>query len=310
MSKLLSLQQVGTQILTGAPGKFYIFTGCEYGIKSKYIQILADHYGNMIESPSVQNILNLMRTKRLIPLAPTLYVVRYDEEFLSSLSDKTSDQIAHTNIIGTIVCLYEQPKHCNKVEKYLPNYTVQIDHINPQFIEKYLRSDFPELPDNFLHLISQYSENYGQAKNIARCMSVLDLPTLSSYTDDELLKLFGRYDISTDSQIRVGIAARNFSYLIKLAESYDGPVDNILYTILSTMIELDKLQTNKYTESPIRPYVKLWTPEDIYHMFMNTYDCIKSLRSSSGCDPKDRLLYIFSLIQFIRIPAVGVLQCS
>ena len=103
---MATIQEVGLQILQGTPGQFYVFCGTEYGVKLRYIDILTKHYnGNCVNASSVNEVLNLMRKKRLIPLDPTVYVVRYDDEFLSSLSDKTGDEIAHTNIAGTLVCI-------------------------------------------------------------------------------------------------------------------------------------------------------------------------------------------------------------
>ena len=42
---MLSIQDVGTEILNNNPGKFYIFGGTEYGIKCKYFDIIMTHYG-------------------------------------------------------------------------------------------------------------------------------------------------------------------------------------------------------------------------------------------------------------------------
>ena len=39
-----TIQEVGTEILTGTPAKMYVMIGQEYGIKMKYIKILANHY--------------------------------------------------------------------------------------------------------------------------------------------------------------------------------------------------------------------------------------------------------------------------
>lgn len=308
---MLPLQQVGEEILTNNPGKFYVFTGYEYGIKDKYLKKIAEHYGNnVIESPSVQSILNLMRTKRILPLVPTLYVIRYDEDFVATLSDKSSKQIENTNIVGTVVCLYEQPKHCNKLEKYLPNFTVQIDKINTKFMMKWLLLDYPNLPARVVQLVSENSENYNQATNIARCMSAVSESYLSGLSDKELLTLFGRNNVATEADFKAGIAARNFPYLVNLLSTYDGQPDSLLYSVLSTMIELEKLLCNKYAESILRPYASSWTYQDIYNMFTNTYEVLKQLRSSNGCDPLDSVVYVFSLLQFQSVPALEVLRCN
>ena len=84
---MLSIQEVGTEILTHNPRKLYIMVGQEYGIKTKYIDILAEHYGRKEECLSMSSIIDIMNTKHIIPLQPAVYVVRYDDSFITDLSD-------------------------------------------------------------------------------------------------------------------------------------------------------------------------------------------------------------------------------
>lgn len=305
---MLSVQEVGTQILGGTPGKFYVLGGAEHGVKEKYIAILEQHYGNKIESPTVQELISMMSKKHIVPLQPTVYVVRYDESFVSSLSDATAKKIESTNIIGTIVCIYESPKHLTKLDKHLPNYTASIDAVSPQFIEKYLHTDFPKLPDRLIKAAVDMSTDYGQAKNICRCMSQVSPESLFSKSDEELAKLFGCNDASTEAQVRKGIASRQFNYLIAVSEKYPDDADRILYAILQTMIELDKLLDNSRVQSDIRDFVKLWTREDVYYMFMNTYSELNKLRSMSSYDANNSLIYLFGLLKFQRIPSPEVMK--
>ena len=305
---MLTIQQVGQEILGHAPKSFYVLTGTEYGIKDKYIQILSDIYGSKVEAPRVSDILAMMRTKHLIPLQPVVYVIRYDEEFLSTLSNSTASEISKTKIIGTIVCLYEQPKHVTKVEKYLPDYTVSIDNVSPQFIQKYLYQDFPNLSDRLIKIAVESSANYGQAKNICRSMCAAPINLLEGMTDADISQTFGYTDTSTETMIRVGVAARNFSYLMKVIENYDGDGDRILYAVLQTMIELDKLLDNSRIQSDLKPYIKLWTREDVYYMFMNSYLELQKLRSTSSYDVKNSITYLVGLLPFQRIPAPEVMN--
>lgn len=305
---MLTIQQVGQEILGHAPKSFYVFTGTEYGIKDKYIQILSDIYGSKVEAPRVSDILAMMRTKHLIPLQPVVYVIRYDEEFLSTLSNSTASEISKTKIIGTIVCLYEQPKHVTKVEKYLPDYTVSIDNVSPQFIHKYLSQDFPNLSDRLIKIAVESSANYGQAKNICRSMCAAPINLLEGMTDADISQTFGYTDTSTETMIRVGVAARNFPYLMKVIENYDGDGDRILYAVLQTMIELDKLLDNSHIQSDLKPYIKLWTREDVYYMFMNSYLELQKLRSTSSYDVKNSITYLVGLLPFQRIPAPEVMN--
>ena len=65
---MLSIQQVGSEILNDKPGKLYIFCGAEYGIKYKYIEHLKGFYGQYAESESAYDVISSFAVKKLIPL--------------------------------------------------------------------------------------------------------------------------------------------------------------------------------------------------------------------------------------------------
>lgn len=299
-----SIQDVGLEILSNNPSKFYIFLGDEYGIKQTYIDKLKGFYGEFEEINSVQSFMSMMKSKRLIPLDPKLYISRYDEGFLSSLDATTQDTFNHLRIIGTLICIYQQPKHSSKLNKYLPDYCVSIDNISPKFKSKYLHADF-NLPDKLINIAVKYGANYGQCINICKSISHLNNPSnLLDLAESEIAEMFGCVKSSDDSLFKLGIAAKNFNYMIGLLDKYNGDLVNILYAILSTMIELDKLMDNKYTDSNLRQYLKLWSRRDIYYMFMQGYDQLKKSRTMSY-DMYNGLIYLFSLLQFREVPAIG-----
>ena len=301
---MLSIQEVGSQILNKTPKPFYLFVGEEWGVKMKYLDILQETYGGRrVESPSISSVLKSMQIKHIIPLQPTLYVVRYDEDFLSELSETTSETIKNTKIIGTLVGIYESSKHVNKLNKYLSDFMVSIDKVDTKFIKKYLHSDFPKLPDRFIDVISNIAEGYGPAQLMCRSISHADVETVFRMTDDEISAMFNRNKVSTELQIKIGIASKNFEYLVHVLESYDGDLNSFMYTILSTMLELDKLINNPRTDSKIKDYVKYWTKADIYYMFVHTYDAIKLSRSSKAVDMNTQILYLLSLLPFSHIPS-------
>ena len=303
-----TIQEVGYEILNKTPRKFYVMCGSEYGVKKKYLQILSEIYSEVHEVPDVQSILDMMNTKHFIPLTPALYIVRYDETFLSSLNATTSDKIDHTNIIGTIVCIYDDSaKTSNKLDKYLPDWSISIDNIDKQFVMKYLRSDFPSLPDRMVSIAALNCANYGDAQQVCTSMSLAPEAELNSMSDAEIITLFGKQTVSKESEIRKAVAARNFTYLIELLDNYPGEYDSVFYVILSTMTELEKIMPNKYAESDLKPYTKQWTYKDIYNMFMNTYEELKKLRSYAT-NAEASLIYLFSLLKFSEIPDVEVMQ--
>lgn len=305
---MLTIQDIGLQILGDNPGKFYVFGGCEYGIKEKYISILREKYGNQVESSSVKEVIAMLGKKHIIPLQPAVYVIRYDENFVSEISELLANKILKLKFDGTVICLYESSKHVSKIDKYLPNNTVTIDSVSPQFISKYLHADFPKLGDRFINIAVQHGDNYNQSRNMCRCMSSVSSDSLDKLSDEDIAFLFGCSDVSTEAHIRLGVAARQFKYLMDNLENYEDDADRVLYAILQTMIELDKVLDNSRIQSDIKQYAKNWTREDIYYMFMNTYEELKNSRSSSGYNIHLSLTYLFGLLQFRPIPSPEVMN--
>lgn len=304
---MLTIQTVGSEILQKNPRKFYVFAGSEYGVKEKYISILQDHYGTKIESPSVVSVLDNMATKHFVPLVPTVYVVRYDDTFVAALDAVLARRIETSKIVGTIVCIIEQNKHAQKVDKFLPNNIVTIDEVHSQFLTKYLHQDFPTLPDRFINIAAETASNYSHARHICYCMSQVSVNELFELSDASLKKLFGVVDTVTESDMKIAVAARNFARVLEVIQHSGAALETLHYTILNTMIEIDKLLENKYTESVLRNYVKRWSHQDTYNMFMNTYSELQKIRSIS-VDTESSLIYLAALLQFTTIPAKEALQ--
>ena len=107
-----------------------------------------------------------MQKKHIIPIQPKLYVIRYDDNFISSLDAQSEYTIKNLNIIGTVVCIYEDDKHQSKLDKYLSNYTVQIPSVDIRFMTKYLHDDFPKLSDNVIDIVCNITSNYNIAYNM------------------------------------------------------------------------------------------------------------------------------------------------
>lgn len=304
-----TIQEVGLEIFNNSPAHLYFFVGSEIGIKEKYIELIRAYYGDSVSANSLTDIFKMMNTRHLVPLKPKLYVVRYDEEFISSLNDKTAKDISNLNIIGTIVAIYENGKVSAKLDKYLGNYTVPVERVADNFVESYLQQDFPELTKRYIEIAVKHSSNYGQAKNICRSLSSCDRKYLSKMTDEQIADLVGYTRLSTETQIKYGLASRNIPYLMNVIDKFDGEADSIIYTMLSTLIELEKINGRKYTESDLKEYSKCWDLEDIYNMFMQCYSCLKTLRSASVAEPKNLLYYIASLLAYRPIPNVEVFAC-
>lgn len=306
---MISVQELGLSILSDKPKSFYILGGSEYGIKDKYVDKLSALYGEKFEYPSVMSVIDMMRTRHLIPLKPALYVVRYDETFVSSLSEAVAEKIKSTNICGTLVCIYSDTKHLTKLDKFLPDYTGVIDSVNEKFIEKYLHQDFPGLDDRSIKIATACAENYGHARTICKSLSVADKDVINKMSVGSLEHLFGCTSASAENDIRLGVASRNFKYLVKQLDVFEGDKASLYYTILQTLIDMEKVLTTKYPNLDIAEYKKFWKIEDIYYMFMNTYQELVDSRSSDVSSNIDSsLTYLFALLTFKDIPSPEALH--
>ena len=300
---MLSIQEVGTQILQDNPKSFYVFGGTEYGIKQKYIKKLTEFYGGRCKDvTSVQEILDFMSTKHLFLPEDSVYVVRYDTDFISKLSEQVANKIKSTKILGTIICIYEQESHTSKCNKFLGDYTVEINSPAKEFIAKYIRNDMSELSDEYVQTISQVCDSYAQAQMMGCSLSYCK----GTYTPETVAKVLGPLYVSDSSKLKIGIASRNFKYILQLLNTNPEAIDSIHYIIFSTLLELEKLLGQKYSNSDLQPYVKRWTREDIYNLFMITFKELQKLRSVSS-NTYTSCIYILSLLPFTKIPSVEVL---
>jgi len=305
---MISIQDLGLSIMSDSPKSLYVVGGLEYGIKDKYIDILTKFYGKKEEYPSVEAVINLLSVKHIVPLEPSLYVIRYDESFVSHIDATLAQKIKSLKISGTIFCVYSEMKAINKIDKYLPDNTCVIEAVNPKFISKYLHQDFPELNDRFIQVATNCASSYGHARTICKSMVSATPSQLSSMTDAALARLFGCESSSRESDMQLAIAGRNFVAASQLLDQYEDNLDTLVYTILQTMIEMEKILTSKYSDSPLKDYAKCWKLEDVYHMFMNAYAELDKLRSNTSTDIKSSLIYLFGLFTFKDIPSVEVMN--
>lgn len=301
-----TLQEAGMEILSNHPASFYIFAGSEYGIKQKYINHLTSYYGKCVESSCVSDVLTIMNTRHIIPLQPCLYIVRYDEQFVSSLNPSVVSKLPLNKIVGTLVCLYESDKHVSKLDKFLSDYIVVIEGVSSSLVSKYLRADFPNLDDRFIQISSSISTNYSQAHNICEGMSLCDPQLLHSMSDDQLAKLFGYSSDYGEDSFKISVASRNFRYLVSFI-SDDSDFDSLMYSMLSVCIDLDRVMDSPNYQCPVKPYAKYWTREDVYYFFMHCYSKLIESRSTASSS-KETLIYLLGILQFQRIPSPEELE--
>ena len=307
---MISIQELGLSILSDHPSSLYILGGDEYGIKDKYIDKLTEFYkGSKYEYPSVNDVISTMSVKHIIPLKPSLYVVRYDEAFVSAINETYAVKIKSTKIVGTLVCIYSDSKQVAKIDKFLPEYTSEIYAVNSNLIAKYLKQDFPNLDARCISLAASCGQTYGHARTICKSLSHLDKDVIAATSDKRLQNLFGCSDAAIESDIRIGVASRNFRFLSVTLDRYEGDRSSLYYTILQTMIDMEKLLTSKYLDIDIKEYKSRWRLQDVYNMFMNTYIELSNSRSSlTSSSIESSLIYLFALLSFREIPSPEALN--
>ena len=306
---MIAIQDLGKEILSNQFRKFYVFLGQEYGIKRKYLDIMKSFYGGrQKEIACMKDFMSMMKVKQLIPLQPTLYVVRYDTEFIKSVGAATAQQIKNLHYSGTCVCIYEENSLIDKLDKYLPDAVTVIDNVNPMFIKKYLMNDYPGLDEGLAGFAATISVNYGQARNIASAMIYADTNKLKNMDDVQLSNLFGISSQSNEKYLQMCIASRNFKAIIDAVDRYPQVDDSILYVFTQTMNELEKIKTYRNTDSPLKQYEKLWTEEDIYNYFNHAYSCLFKIRIGISSDIVACTTYLAGLLQFTRVPNVEVMK--
>ena len=302
---MLSIQDLGLSILGDTPKNFYILGGAEYGIKDKYIEILTEKVGAKLEYENVTDVINLMSKNHIFPLQPQLYVVRYDKPFVSSVNKELAAKLLSLNIIGTLLLIYEDDKDIAKLDKFFPDNTAIIDAIDIKHLTKYLVSDFPDLNKKTIEYAAKHATNYYHAKNICRCLYAIQDEMM--LTEKQIISLFDIKLGYSNDDLQIAIASKNFNAIMYITDHYEDDPQGILYQILRVMIELDKIQNSKYSNSPLKKYAKNWTPADIYYMFNHTYNMIKTLRSGYTVEVPDLITYLSALMLFKNIPDTRVL---
>jgi len=305
---MLNIKEAGQQILRNNPGKFYIFGGPEYGVKCKYIDSLKNHYGGRVtEVDSFQSINDLMSVRHIIPLESQVYIIRYDEAFLSSLKETTLTTIKRLKIIGTVVMIYHDNKALTKCDKFLSEYTISFDTVAATYVRNYLKQDYPELNDKLLDFALKSRPGYKGAQILAGLLSHIPDSMLQNCYDDLLQSSFFVEQSSAEEHIKIGLASKNFKYLIQVLEIYSGDIENLLYTLLNSLVELDRLLVKKYSESSLRPYVSYWTKQDIHNMYMIVFNSLENLRTISS-DVESQLVYLFGILQYKEIPSLNMIS--
>lgn len=289
---MLEIREVAAQILGGNPKSLYFFTGPEYGVKHQYIQELKNHYGKLEEYPNLEELISSLSSKSLIKRPKCVYVVRYDREFLSKLNADYSRKLASLKFDGTIIGIYEDDKSETKLDKHFPDNTVRLNYLTKENLVKHLTRDFSNLSEIHIRHISEMSNDLYKCQSMCKSLSLLDPKVSHSLSRDEFESLFAHSNSCDIEKFKKSIAARNVKIALNELDKFDDDYSMLIYDILSTFIEIAKVFEKKYSDSFVKPYMKVWNPEFLKSMYDLTYYQLEILRNTSTYDSYNALVYI------------------
>lgn len=293
---MIDIRTAGSEILSNRkPRKFYAFCGVEYGVKLKYIRALSDIFGNCTTFGSVKSVISMLETIHIIPLERTLYVVRYDADFIKNLSGDSEMEIDALDIDGAIVVIYESESDFKKCDKYLPNYTVRFDPVNPQFLKQYLQTDYPDLSPHQIESAVRIGNSYIGASLACESLMKLSNDKFSAQSIEFALSQMQKSGIES---FKAGVAARDFRYSVSAMERSECDRYQLLYAILNTMLEIEKCLDNPKAKSWCSKYASGWTKYDAVTVFKNTYSALKESRSLLSFDIDAALVRILTSLRF------------
>lgn len=294
---MITIQEFGTSVMNKDLKSLYIMCGCEYGVKRRYIQMMSEIYGGRCtEYETLDSVLDLMKVKRIIPLQPSLYIVRYDDSILQS-GEKHAKKFSTVKIIGTIIVLFESDSSTTKCGKWFPDNTVTFDAVDPKFVKKYLKHDYPDIPDSVIDAVLSITTKYADASNICDSMSYIT-HDLALITDTDIRKTFTTNDVISIDNFKHGFAARDATYCMRFLSVYTGQLDQVIYAALNALLEVEKCLSYKGAKSWASKYAKSWSIKDIMSMFNNLYAILRESRSDSSYNTECALLCAIALMRF------------
>ena len=296
-----TIQEVGEEILNLKPKSIYAFLGDDYGIKRFYINKLKEAYnGGFTEISNMNTLLTMLNTRRIIPLKPQLYIIRYDAEFVGALSDKNAKDVINLKITGTVVLIYEDQKHCDKIAKYLPDICVKFDKVSSALITKYLIRDYPKIPNSVIQTIVYKCDDYARCDTICRQLSNLSVSDLSKISDGEIWSMFNISNQYTADQLKQAVIYRDSAYLLRYLDNTPCDIGTLSYIILGALVDIDKSINSKFhnKRGDVRDY---WTVEDVCNMYDITYRFLRMARFENIIS--DNTLYeLVMLLRFMPTP--------
>lgn len=289
---MLEIRQAACEILTGNPQRLYFFTGPEYGVKYQYIQDLKSQFNNYEEHSSLLDLINILSSKSLIRRPKTVYVVRYDKDFISKLNADIASKLKSLKFEGTVIGIYEDEKSEAKLDKYFEDNTVRINFLTTENIIKNLSKEYSNLSEIHIRHIADMGADLYQCQSMCKSLSLLDAKLTHSMSKDEFEALFAYSSNCNIDRFKSSIAARNIKVALIELDKYDGDYSTLIYDVLSTFIEIAKVFEKKYSDSFVKKYMNVWNPDFLNYMYDLTFEQLEKLRNTSTYKSYDAMVYI------------------
>lgn len=294
---MLTIKEGATELFSDTHKTVYFFTGQEYGVKKEYIDKLSEQFNYSIENyDSFQSIIDSCRNKPLFIDHDTLYIVRYDKQFISSLNNKLENDVNNLRPHGIIIGLYEDEKDENKLDKHFSDRVIRFNLMSKEVEANHLYKDFENLPPNYISASVNMSSNYYQAYNICYAMTFLKDLGLSQ---PELFALFGYDILSNEEHFKLSVASKDFKAAIREVDRFDGlDLSTFHYAILSVLLDIAKCKYKSNPNSYVYKYVKRWDIKELNYLYNEVIDQIEKLRNYSTYDSYISIVYLLGLLNF------------
>ena len=282
---MLTIQEVGKEILTNTPRSFYVLCGAESGLKDKYISHLKEYYGNSVTLDSFDELVDQLSYEPLISV-PTLYIIRYDKDFWSKVSATTPSVIDSLYIDGTVVMIYSDNAN-SKLSKFLGEFTIDISPLSEGLKIKYLTQEFPQISSIIIEAIVRLVPTYLMAQNICNNLSYLPSTSLGDLSIEDIKTLFVLETSIEEKSIYNDIQFRNVPQALLDLDRFDGELSHLLYVAMNVMVSLDKQGNRAWDKSDIVLLNELAYRLLLYIRtnYVNLYDIAVVLFSAMGMSP-------------------------
>ena len=164
--KIMEISDLKKELLTGKVRPFYVFTGDELALQDIYIDKIKEVSGlQMLRVESLASVYSKLTTKALFKTAPTLYVIRNDDQYLKSEKnwDKfvTAENLKDNVVIMLYSGLEKATKFINRHEPVLTKFDFVGTSILKNRLHATTKMPLPYCED----IVKLCNNNYGRIKN-------------------------------------------------------------------------------------------------------------------------------------------------